>query len=57
MHVTQTPLKPVTLVILEFLALVVVASLPCLVMEVVYNLGFYPHTIFYRYVVFLLFHP
>jgi hypothetical protein len=41
MHVTQTPLEPVTLVILAFLALVVVAAPPCPVVEEVYSLGFF----------------
>jgi hypothetical protein len=49
MHVTQTPLKPVTLVILVFLALVVVTALPCSVVEEVYSLGFSPRADFYRY--------
>jgi hypothetical protein len=49
MHVTQTPLKPITLVILAFLALVATAALPCPVVEEVYSLGFSPCEIFYRY--------
>jgi hypothetical protein len=43
LHVTQTPLEPVTLVILAFwfLALVVVDAPHCSIMKEAYNLAFF----------------
>jgi hypothetical protein len=49
MHVTQTPLELVTLVILAFLALVVFATTPFPVVEEVYSFGFSPRANFYMY--------